>query len=133
MIVSPRYGHAGWLGLGSMALIDLIGPVLEVAGYVAAFVLGLLGLISWNIFFPLFAAVSSFGFLLSASAVALEEVEIRRFSDRRAVFLAAAFIENFGYRLISNLRRLQGCWEYLWGRKGWGQMSRAPFKNYSVG
>jgi cellulose synthase/poly-beta-1,6-N-acetylglucosamine synthase-like glycosyltransferase len=135
MIVSPRYGNAGWLGLGSMALIDVVGPVLEVAGYIAAFVLALLGFLSWNIFFALFAAVSSFGFLLSASAVALEEAEIRRFSDRRAVFflLAAAFIENFGYRQISNLWRLQGCWEYLWGKKGWGQMSRAPFKDYSVG
>lgn len=129
MIVKPRYGNAGWLGLGSMALIDVIGPALEVAGYVAAFVLAVLGAISWSIFFALFAVVSSFGFLLSAAAIALEEVEIRRFSDRSASLqlLGAAFIENFGYRQISNFWRLHGCWDHIRRHRGWGQMTRAPF------
>ncbi|WP_240663350.1 glycosyltransferase family 2 protein [Sphingomonas sp. UV9] len=129
MIVKARYGNAGWLGLGSMALIDVIGPALEVAGYVAAFVLAVLGAISWSIFFALFAVVSSFGFLLSAAAIALEEVEIRRFSDRSASLqlLGAAFIENFGYRQISNFWRLHGCWDHIRRHRGWGQMTRAPF------
>ncbi|WP_426264718.1 glycosyltransferase family 2 protein [Sphingomonas sp. PWP1-2] len=129
MIINPRYGNAGWLGLGSMALIDVLGPALEVAGYLAAFVLAVLGAISWSIFFALFAVVSAFGFLLSAAAIALEEVEIRRFSDRSASLqlLGAAFIENFGYRQISNLWRLHGCWDHLRRHRGWGQMTRAPF------
>ena len=129
MIINPRYGNAGWLGLGSMALIDVLGPALEVAGYLAAFVLAVLGAISWSIFFALFAVVSAFGFLLSAAAIALEEVEIRRFSDRSASLqlLGAVFIENFGYRQISNLWRLHGCWDHLRKHRGWGQMTRAPF------
>ena len=129
MIINPRYGNAGWLGLGSMALIDVLGPALEVAGYLAAFVLAVLGGISWSIFFALVAVVSAFGFLLSAAAIALEEVEIRRFSDRSASLqlLGAAFIENFGYRQISNLWRLHGCWDHLRKHRGWGQMTRAPF------
>ncbi|MET3762351.1 glycosyltransferase [Sphingomonas sp. UYEF23] len=129
MIVNPRYGNAGWLGLGSMALIDVLGPALEVAGYLAAFVLAVLGGISWSIFFALVAVVSAFGFLLSAAAIALEEVEIRRFSDRSASLqlLGAAFIENFGYRQINNLWRLHGCWDHLRRHRGWGQMTRAPF------
>jgi len=133
MIISPRYGNSGWLGLGSMALIDAVGPALEIAGYLAAFILALFGLISWGIFFALFAATSAFGFLLSAAAIALEEIEIRRFSNRTAVLklLLAAIVENLGYRQLSNLWRLQGSLDHLRGRKGWGKITRSPFRSHT--
>jgi cellulose synthase/poly-beta-1,6-N-acetylglucosamine synthase-like glycosyltransferase len=43
MLASPRYGRISWLGLGQMFLVDLLGPVVEVLGYLLIPALYLLG------------------------------------------------------------------------------------------
>lgn len=126
----PGYGLPGTLGLGSMIIIDVIGPGLEVLGYVLAFLLALTGQVSWAWFGALFALVSSFGFLLSASAILLQEVELRRTASLQAIgrLLWAAVIENFGYRQLSNLWRFAGTLDFLRGSTGWGTIRRHAFR-----
>jgi cellulose synthase/poly-beta-1,6-N-acetylglucosamine synthase-like glycosyltransferase len=130
----PGYGLPGTLGLGSMIIIDVIGPGLEILGYVLAFLLALTGQVSWAWFGALFALVSSFGFLLSASAILLQEVELRRTASLRAIgrLLWTAIIENFGYRQLSNLWRLGGMVEFLSGNKRWGRVRRHAFQSDNV-
>lgn len=125
----PGYGVPGTLGLGSMIVIDVIGPGLELLGYALALLLAATGHIAWSWFIALFAIVSSFGFLLSASAILLQEIELRRTGSIKAVglLLLAAVIENFGYRQLSNVWRCAGTMDFLTGRREWGHIQRRTF------
>lgn len=126
----PGYGVPGTLGLGSMIVIDVIGPALEVLGYTLALLLAVSGHVAWSWFIALFVLVSSFGFLLSASAILLQEVELRRTGSLKAVglLLLAAIVENFGYRQLSNIWRCRGTVDFLRGRREWGQIQRHAFE-----
>ena len=112
-----------------MIVIDVIGPCLEVLGYALAFLLAATGHICWSWFAALFALVCSFGFLLSASAILLQEIELRRTASLKAIgqLLFAAAIENFGYRQLSNIWRLAGTIDFLKGSKHWGHIKRSAF------
>lgn len=131
----PDYGVPGTLGLGSMIIIDVVGPTLEVLGYVLALMLVLTGHISWSWFAALFALVCSFGFFLSASAILLQEIELRRTASLKAIaqLLFAAVIENFGYRQLSNLWRFAGTIDFLIGSRGWGHIERLAFETTETG
>jgi hypothetical protein len=74
----------------------------------------------------LFLAAILYGTLISVAAVLLEELSFRRYLRLPDVarLLAAALLENFGYRQINTLWRLQGVLDYLRGRSGWGAMTR---------
>ena len=69
------------------------------------------------------------GVLLSVAALALEEFSFRRHPHRTDVarMLAYAVLENFGYRQLVDWWRLQGLWDVVRRRKGWGDMKRKGF------
>ena len=39
-----------------------------------------------------------------------------------------ALVENFGYRQLCDLWRIQGWWQYLRKHEQWGPMTRKEFK-----
>ena len=71
-----------------------------------------------------------YGIFVSVGSLILEEIELQRFPRARdlAILALIAVLENFGYRQISNLWRVQGFWQYLRGKQGWGTMTRVGFK-----
>lgn len=130
MVFSPRYGRVGWLAMGSVLLIDVIGPVVEAVGYLLIPAFWLTGTLSLG-YLEAFVSVSFvFGVLISVGALTLEESELRRFRDARSlvILMLAAVVENFGYRQLNTLWRMRGTWQYLTGAKGWGTMTRRGFK-----
>lgn len=129
MLFNPRYGRIGFIAFGNVLLVDVIGPIIEALGYLLIPAFYLVGTLSVE-YLEAFAAVSfTFGVSISAAALALEESELRRFPDARSliVLMVAAIAENFGYRQINNLWRLQGLWQFLTRAKGWGTMTRKGF------
>lgn len=48
MLFNPRYGRVGWLGMGSVLILDILGPIAEFLGYLLAPAFGFLGLLSWQ-------------------------------------------------------------------------------------
>lgn len=130
MLFRPRYGRVGSLGLGYVLLVDVIGPPIEVLGYVLVPVLWTLGYLSVDYFLAYLALTFVFGVFISVGALVLEELSLRRFPRARdlVVLTLAAVIENFGYRQASNFWRLRGLWQYLRRQQGWGTMVRTGFK-----
>jgi hypothetical protein len=107
--------------------LEMIGPAIEVLGYLSFLVLLLLGSVTtlYAVAFIMVAIV--FGMVISIAAVCLEELTFRRY--RRASDLARllllSFAENFGYRQLSTWWRFRGL---LNARKmGWGAMVRKGF------
>ncbi len=71
-----------------------------------------------------------YAILVSCAAITVDEIYFRRYrrwSDLRGL-LAAVVWENFGYRQLTALWRLQGWWAALRGQQQvWGTMTRQGF------
>ncbi len=123
----PRAGAVGWLACPAMLLIEGLGPVVELLGYVVMSVLIVLGLISWQSFGAFLLLAFGTGLLLSASALLLEEVAFRTYPRPRhlAILLLAMVVENLGYRQLTVWWRTVGLFKWLTGQQQrWGDMQR---------
>lgn len=129
MLFNPRYGRIGMLAFPYFFIFEMLGPVLEVPGYLAFALAVILGLASPPYIIAFFSLAIIFGVALSVAAVGLEELTLRRYprlSDLMRLFLLA-FIENFGYRQLTVYWRLRGFISALRHVKGWGKMERKGF------
>jgi cellulose synthase/poly-beta-1,6-N-acetylglucosamine synthase-like glycosyltransferase len=120
-------GTAGLLAFPFFLVFECYGPLIEVSGYAFMLVAWILGGISGTAFAAFLALAFSLGFLLSVSALLLEEVSFHlypRFSQM-GVLVATAIAENLGYRQLATLWRLVGLTRWLRGaRSTWGTMTR---------
>lgn len=130
MFLNPRYGRIGFFGMGQVFIIDVVGPLVEVFGYVLIPVFWALGLIAWDYALAFVGLVFVFGVFLSVATLILEEVELHRLKNARdlAVLTLVAVVENFGYRQIHNFWRLRGYWQFWRKQEGWGAMTRKGFQ-----
>ncbi len=120
-------GAAGRIAFPFFAIFECYGPVIEVAGYVFMLVMWLVGGISGVAFVAFLALAFSLGFLLSVSALVLEELSFHlypRYSQMAALVLTA-IAENLGYRQLITFWRLVGLTRYLRNSQAtWGTMTR---------
>jgi cellulose synthase/poly-beta-1,6-N-acetylglucosamine synthase-like glycosyltransferase len=129
MVLNPRYGPVGLIGFLQILLSDIVGPAASLAGYVAVPLFFLFGLINLEMFLALVAATFSAGWLTSALGLVVEHSVLGKATRPRdlALLSAVAVVENLGYRQLCNLWRIQGWYQYLRGKKGWGNMNRKEF------
>ncbi|HEY8572282.1 glycosyltransferase family 2 protein [Phenylobacterium sp.] len=130
MMGNPRYGRIGTLGFGYILLVDVLGPFIEIAGYLLIPAFWLLGILQTDYLFAFLAISFGFGIVISVGALALEETVLRRFPDVETLMtlMAAAIAENFGYRQLNNLWRLVGTWQFISRQHSWGTMTRRGFR-----
>lgn len=129
MLFNPRYGRIGTLGLGHILVVDVVGPVMEVLGYILMPLFWLLGVMSVEYLLAYTALVFLYGVFISVASLILEESELQRFPHARdlVVLTVIAVLENFGYRQINNFWRVKGYWQFLRQDKSWGEMTRTGF------
>ncbi len=129
MLLQPKYGRVGMIGMGQVLLFDLIGPVLELAGYVLLPAMWMLGILHVDYLIAFFSLSIFFGIAISVGALAIEEAELRRVGTVADLLrlAAAAVLENFGFRQMNSWWRLRGAWQWARGVKSWGEMTRKGF------
>lgn len=119
MILNPAYGRIGLLAVPYFVLLEMLGPLVELVGYLAFLFTLVVGWsnASYVIAFLMVAIV--LGMVLSVAAVALEEITFRRYP--RATDLAKLFgvavIENLGYRQLVAFWRARGTLRFLRERR----------------
>jgi cellulose synthase/poly-beta-1,6-N-acetylglucosamine synthase-like glycosyltransferase len=130
MLFRPRYGRIGTIGLGHVFIVDVIGPPIEVLSYVLVPVLWISGYLATDYLLAYLALTFVFGIFVSVGSLILEEIELKRFprASDLIILTVVAIVENFGYRQINNLWRIQGLWQYLRGAQDWGTMTRVGFR-----
>jgi cellulose synthase/poly-beta-1,6-N-acetylglucosamine synthase-like glycosyltransferase len=130
MLFNPRYGRIGTVGMGQIFLVDVVGPLAEMLGYVLLPALWLSGGLSVDYMLAFLAMVFLLGTFSSVASLVLSEAATRRYPDVSdlAKLSAAAFIENFGYRQLNGLWRLRGWWQFLRKDNRWEAMPRVGFK-----
>ncbi|KQY91318.1 glycosyltransferase [Brevundimonas sp. Root1423] len=135
VLFKPRYGRVAVVGFGYILLVDVLGPIVEVLGYLLIPLFWASGLLSTEYLLAYIAVSFTFGIVISVGALALEESELRRFPRARDLVLltAMAVLENFGYRQLNNMWRLRGIWQYLRRSQSWGTMTRKGFSPQTKG
>jgi cellulose synthase/poly-beta-1,6-N-acetylglucosamine synthase-like glycosyltransferase len=130
MFLNPFYGPIGMIVYPIFVAFELLGPVIELFGYLWVVFIAVSGQLEVR-FLILFVIVAIFsGFLLSTLSLILNELSIGSYktSGFRTFFLIVAFLENFGYRQLTLFFRLRGLLKYLLGVKTWGRMTRKGFE-----
>lgn len=129
MLLNPRYGRVGMIAYPFFFFLEMLGPLVELAGWVSLPILLASGRVDL-LFATSFLAVSvGLGMVLSVLAVALEELSFRRYPRRSDLFrlFGLGLLENVGYRQLQSWWRLKGLWSAVRGSEAWGAMERKGF------
>ena len=130
MLFNPRYGVTGLVVLPYYVFVELLAPVVELAG-LGSLVLGLaFGIVDWSFAALFFLTAYGLGTALTAFTLIIEDLSFHRYDTfrDRAMLFWWALLENLGYRQMTVYWRLRGLWKFLRGRKDWGAMERKGFK-----
>jgi len=122
-------GAVGWLAYPFMLIFELLGPAIEVLGYLSVIVLGFSGLLSVQAFLVFLFAAVGLGVLLSVNAMVLEELSFHLYPrpSQQLKMFAVAILENFGYRQLTSVYRFIGLLRWmgkLRRRSSWGTVQR---------
>ena len=126
MAFNPRYGSVGLIGYPYFLLFELLGPVIELTGYVLIPVAVWLGALSVTFLVAFLLLAVALGVLLSVAALMLEEFSFRRHSLHRDALklVVYAIAENFGYRQVVTFWRAKAFVDILRKERTWGVMER---------
>jgi cellulose synthase/poly-beta-1,6-N-acetylglucosamine synthase-like glycosyltransferase len=126
MILRRRFGAVGMAALPYTIAFEVIGPVLQVAGYAILVALIVLHRISWWYAVAFFVITLLVGQLQTAGAIVIEETGFRRYRTRDLTKLGAwSLLELFWYRPITAWWRTWATFLWLTGRRpGWGTIPR---------
>ncbi|MFX1684375.1 glycosyltransferase family 2 protein [Paraburkholderia sp. A2RI-6] len=129
MLFRSSYGRIGWLGMGQILIVDVLGPLAELSGYIMLPAFWALAWINVSYLKAFLSLVFLFGMFLSVSSLVLAELATHpypRLGDLLRLALAAV-VENFGYRQLNSYWRMLGWWQFLRKDKSWGVMTRVGF------
>lgn len=130
MIFNPRYGRIGTLGISYLFIIDGVGPFLELLGLFIVPLSYAFGLLNEPFFLAYVSLQFCYGAFISVWCLFLEEITSKDKTRARdlAVLMLVAVLENFGYRQLNGLWRIEGTWQFFRKQQGWGKMTRTGFK-----
>lgn len=129
MLFNPRYGAAGMVAMPYFFLFEVMGPVIELTGYMAVIISFAFGWINLTFLWLFLALAILVGVLLSLFSLLLEEFTVKRYERPADVIrlLLLAVLENFGYRQLHSWWRLKAIFDLMRKEKGWGGMQRKAF------
>ncbi len=129
MLFNPRYGRIGLFAYPFFFFLEMLGPPIELAGYLAFAAALLVGRVSSVYVTAFFLVAIVLGSLLSIAAVALEELNFHRYPKTQDLvhLIWLGIAENFGYRQLTAAWRLGGTLSALRRKRGWGRQERRGF------
>lgn len=131
MIGNLRYGIAGLGTLLYISIFEGIGPLFETASLLVAIVGAALGILTWSHLAIVISVWALLGVAVTLTAVLLSDLSTRLYMRGSAtvVLMAAALLENFGYRQLNSFWSCVGTVQAMTGRGGWGTMKRKAFES----
>lgn len=129
MFANPKYGTIGTFAFPYNVLFELLGAVIEAAGYIIVFTAFFAGVLDFQFFLIFLVVAIIYGMLFSVGAVLLEEISFRRYPRPFDLVKLVLFglLENLGYRQLIVVWRLIAFIDYARGVRAWGAMQRKGF------
>jgi len=130
MMFNPKYGTVGILSMPYFFLVEMLGPVIEMTGYVMLVVSIITGTLS-KFFVFVFLMAFLYGILFSLSAILFEEFSYKRYNGIKEItkLIIYSFFEQFIYRQITVWWRVSSFFNFKNGSKQWGTIKRNSFYN----
>lgn len=129
MLFNPRYGVIGLFGMPYFFFFEMIGPMVELLGYVAVVLALALGYVNFQFFFLFIALAILYGVVVSLTAVYLEGLAFRRYPKVTSLLKLGlySFLDNLGYRQINSYWRTKAYFTYFTRKRKWGKMDRMGY------
>nr|WP_227872126.1 glycosyltransferase [Paenibacillus albus] len=123
MTLNPRYGYIGLIVFPYFWIIELLGPVVELCGYIFIVLSLFMGGISIEFAVMLFLAFLLYGSLISLLALILEEWGLQKYSNKKDVLKLYLYslTEIIWYRPLTVLWRVEGIFQFFLGYSAWGK------------
>ena len=134
LLFNPKARLLGFLTMPFLLIFEGLGPIVEVLGYAVMFMGFALGLLSPSGFFAFMAVALGLGITLTLTSLLLEEMSYDTYPSTRQVLalIAAAVLENFGYRQLTAIWRVRATLMWMRGADAsWGRMARTASWNDS--
>jgi cellulose synthase/poly-beta-1,6-N-acetylglucosamine synthase-like glycosyltransferase len=125
MLLNPRYRAVGLIALPALLLFEIIGPILELSGYLVIAVGLLLGVVAPTAFVLFLTLALLYGLVLTLGAAVLEDATANPHPAWSSLWriLLYSLGESFGYRQLGHLWRTEGLWQLV-RKSEWGAMER---------
>ena len=129
MFLNPQYGKVGLLAVPYFWIFDVIGPIIEFLGYIIIPLSYLFGELSLFYFLAFFVAALLLGMVLSIGGLVLELYGGKHHISPKYLILLMLFalLENFGYRQLATIYRVEGVLKFRHLRHRWGKIGRQTF------
>ena len=128
LLFHPKGGLVSWGSFPFLLFLEGISPIFELFGLVFFLVCYFFGTVDFEGVFAILFMSFGTGFLLSITSILLEEIIFRTYPKMKhlLIFFLVAIVENFGYRQLMSLWRLEGTIKWiLRTESSWGTMTRS--------
>lgn len=132
LLLNPRYGVVGMYGVPYFWIFEMLGPIIETLGYIIIPLSYIFGLLNTR-YFVLFLITSIlYGIILSLGAILLEEYTFSKYPSMKQLLRLSLYgiLENFGYRQMTTLFRIDAIIRFKKFRGDWGKIKREGFSNH---
>ena len=135
LFFNPKYKYLGFIGYPYFFFFEMLGPVVEFAGYIFVVVSFLFNWISSYFAIIFFLVLVLYGIIISTFSVLLEELTYSKYPKPTHLIqlFFIATVENFGYRQMTVFWRFLGTIEYIFGKRNWGKMKKKGFNSTGAG
>ena len=129
MLFNPRYGVTGLFALPFYLLFEMLGPLIELTGYISFVCCVVLGELNAPFALLFFLLAVVLGTLLSLLAILLEEYSSHRYPRLQDILTITLFslLENILYRQWLAVVRVKAFFDYAKGKEEWGAMEKKGF------
>lgn len=129
LIFNPKYGLIGLFAAPYFLIFEMLGPVIEILGYIFIPLSYFFGLLNVKYFIMFLIASILYGIVLSIGAILLEEYTFNKYSTIADLFKLTFYgiLENFGYRQMTTLFRIEGIIRFKKFKNSWGKIKRKNF------
>ncbi|MBD7944127.1 glycosyltransferase family 2 protein [Psychrobacillus sp. Sa2BUA9] len=126
MTFNPKYGGIGMISFPYFWIVECLGPIIELGGYVYIIFAFFLGDIYYEIAILLSLLFVVYGAIFSALSILLEAWSTNTFPKVRDVFrlIVISLTEIFWYKPLTLFWRCEGIVHFMLGKKVWGTMQR---------
>jgi cellulose synthase/poly-beta-1,6-N-acetylglucosamine synthase-like glycosyltransferase len=131
MLFNPKYGLIGMMATPYFWFFEMLGPVIELSGYILIPIFYFTGMLNVKFFIMFLVASILYGVILSMGTILLEEYTFSRYPSIGQLLKLTLYgiIENFGYRQLTVLFRVEGMIKFKKNKEKWGEIQRKSFES----
>ncbi|HBY65222.1 MAG TPA: glycosyl transferase [Acholeplasmataceae bacterium] len=129
LLFNPTYKQPGMIAFPYFFIFEMMGPFFEAIGYSALLIGLILGILNTPLVIILLVVTIGYGIVISLFSLLIAERKTVFYSNKETMILILmAIIENFGYRQLVSLHRIQSTFSALRENHVWGNQKRQGFQ-----